>query len=80
MSSIGRTMVRLEEKGELDDTLFVLVSDHGATRMHTHVDLAQWFIAPRRADAASPGHLGEGPAGGRDGGRQRVRLDLRPPG
>ena len=43
--AIGHTMMRLDEKGELDDTLFVLVSDHGATKMHTHVDLAQWFIA-----------------------------------
>ena len=43
--SIGQVMLRLEEKGELDDTLLVLVSDHGATKMHTHVDLAQWFMA-----------------------------------
>ncbi len=43
--SIGQVMARLDEKGEADDTLLVLVSDHGATKMHTHVDLAQWFMA-----------------------------------
>jgi len=43
--SIGRAVVRLDELGALDDTLFVLVSDHGATKMHTHVDLAEWFMA-----------------------------------
>jgi hypothetical protein len=41
--SIGAVTARLQEKGELDDTLFVLVSDHGATKMHTHLDLALWF-------------------------------------
>lgn len=43
--TIGEAMTALEERGELDETLFVLVSDHGATVMHTHLDLAQWFIA-----------------------------------
>lgn len=43
--TVGRVMARLEERGELDDTLFVLVSDHGATTMHTHIDLADWFRA-----------------------------------
>ncbi len=38
-------MERLQERGELDETLLVLVSDHGATKMHTHLDLAQWFTA-----------------------------------
>ena len=43
--SIGRVMARLDEKGELDDTLFVMVSDHGATEMHTHFELADWFTS-----------------------------------
>jgi len=43
--AIGAVVARLREKGDLDDTLFVLVSDHGATRMHTHLDLALWFTA-----------------------------------
>ena len=42
---IGQVTARLRAKGELDDALFVLVSDHGATKMHTHVDLADWFTA-----------------------------------
>jgi hypothetical protein len=41
--AVGAAVTRLQEKGEFDDALFVLVSDHGATRMHTHLDLAQWF-------------------------------------
>ncbi len=43
--AIGRVIARLDKKGELDDTLFVLVSDHGATEMHTHLELAHWFIS-----------------------------------
>jgi hypothetical protein len=43
--TVGAMVSRLQAKGELEDTLFVLVSDHGATKMHTHMDLAQWFIA-----------------------------------
>ncbi len=75
--SIGAAMARLHEKGELDDTLFVLVSDHGATKMHTHLDLAQWFIGARRADAAPSGGVDPEPARGGHGGRQCVRVDLR---
>lgn len=43
--AIGDATAHLEQKGELEDTLFALVSDHGATPMHTHLDLAQWFSA-----------------------------------
>jgi hypothetical protein len=43
--TVGELMARLARKGELDDALIVLVSDHGATRMHTHLDLADWFRA-----------------------------------
>ena len=79
-SSTGRSaavMARLAEKGELDDTLFVLVSDHGATRMHTHVDLAHWFIARGVPTLHHPVIVGAEPARGGDGGRQRIRIDLR---
>ena len=41
--TIGQVMLRLRQRGQLDDTLFVLVSDHGASAMHTHLDLADWF-------------------------------------
>jgi hypothetical protein len=40
---IGQLVRRLEQRGELDDTLIALVSDHGATPVHTHLDLANWF-------------------------------------
>ncbi len=43
--SVGAVTARLQEKGELEDALIVLVSDHGATKMHTHLDLALWFSA-----------------------------------
>jgi hypothetical protein len=35
----------LQARGELDDTLILMVSDHGATVVHTHLDLADWFRA-----------------------------------
>lgn len=34
---------RLAARGELDDALILLVSDHGASVVHTHFDLATWF-------------------------------------
>ena len=41
--TVGQVMQRLRRAAQLDDTLFVLVSDHGASVMHTHLDLADWF-------------------------------------
>ena len=41
--TIGRLRARLRERGELDDSLIILVSDHGAAPVHTHLDLADWF-------------------------------------
>jgi hypothetical protein len=43
--TVGRLRQRLRHRGELDDSLILLVSDHGATRVHTHLDLADWFRA-----------------------------------
>lgn len=43
--AVGALMARLSARRELDDTLIALVSDHGATPMHTHLDLALWFSA-----------------------------------
>lgn len=40
---VGRLLAILERRGELEETLIVLVSDHGATSVHTHLDLARWF-------------------------------------
>lgn len=43
--TVGLLRQRLHEKGELDGSLILLVSDHGASRVHTHLDLAHWFRA-----------------------------------
>jgi hypothetical protein len=40
---IGGVRDRLGARGELDSTLILVVSDHGATPVHTHLDLADWF-------------------------------------
>lgn len=44
-ATVGAMRARLAARGELDDTLILLVSDHGASRVHTHLDLADWFRA-----------------------------------
>lgn len=36
---IGEACNLLTKKNELDDTLIIIVSDHGQTRTHTHIDL-----------------------------------------
>jgi hypothetical protein len=41
--TIARMMQVLQMRGEFDDTLIALVSDHGSSVMHTHLDLADWF-------------------------------------
>jgi hypothetical protein len=43
--TVGRLRDRLRQRGELEDSLILLVSDHGATSVHTHLDLADWFRA-----------------------------------
>ena len=43
--TVGRVRRRLTERGELDQTLLLMVSDHGASVVHTHLDLADWFRA-----------------------------------
>ena len=40
---VGCVVERLRARRELDDTLLLLVSDHGAAPVHTHLDLAEWF-------------------------------------
>jgi hypothetical protein len=42
-ATVGRVRERLRQRGELDGTLMLVVSDHGATPVHTHLDLADWF-------------------------------------
>lgn len=41
--TIGALRQLLQSQGQLDDSLILLVSDHGASRVHTHLDLADWF-------------------------------------
>jgi hypothetical protein len=40
---VGRMMKQLRSRGELERSLILLVSDHGSSPVHTHVDLADWF-------------------------------------
>jgi hypothetical protein len=42
-ATVGRLRQLLGERGELDRSLILLVSDHGASPVHTHLDLAEWF-------------------------------------
>jgi hypothetical protein len=41
--TIGRLLNLLSRRGIVDDTLVLIVSDHGASRVSRHLDLAQWF-------------------------------------
>jgi Type I phosphodiesterase / nucleotide pyrophosphatase len=41
--TVGRLRERLEQRGDLDQSLILLVSDHGSSSVHTHLDLADWF-------------------------------------
>ena len=40
---VGKLREGLRARGELEETLILMVSDHGATVVHTHLDLADWF-------------------------------------
>lgn len=40
---VGRLLDRLAARGELAETLVLVVSDHGASVVHQHLDLAEWF-------------------------------------
>src|SRR6266542_1276670 len=40
---VGQMMKQLRARGELERSLILLVSDHGSSPVHTHVDLADWF-------------------------------------
>ena len=43
--AVGQLRARLRRRGELDQSLILLVSDHGSSSVHTHLDLADWFRA-----------------------------------
>jgi hypothetical protein len=44
-ATVGVVRARLKARGELEETLILLVSDHGASTVETHLDLAEWFRA-----------------------------------
>ncbi len=41
--TIGRMVSALDRRGIADDTLILIVSDHGASRVKRHFDLAEWL-------------------------------------
>ncbi len=41
--TVGALIARLTANGQLDDTLILMVSDHGATVVKHHLDLAVWL-------------------------------------
>jgi hypothetical protein len=44
-ATVGKLRERLRERRELEESLILLVSDHGSSPVHTHLDLAEWFRA-----------------------------------
>lgn len=42
---VGRLRERLAARGELEQSLVLVVSDHGSASVHTHLDLPDWFRA-----------------------------------
>ncbi len=41
--SLGNVVARLKEKGAYEDTLIIMVSDHGLSATHSHLDLGKYF-------------------------------------
>jgi hypothetical protein len=52
--TVGRLRERLAARGELRHTLMLLVSDHGASVVRQHLDLADWFRAQGIPTLAHP--------------------------
>ncbi len=53
-ATIGAMTERLRALGRLDETLIMIVSDHGAAPVHGHLDLATWFRARQARALAHP--------------------------
>ena len=53
-ATVGRLRERLARRGELDDTLIMLVSDHGAAPITAHLDLPEWFRGQGIATLSHP--------------------------
>ncbi|MCB0543749.1 MAG: alkaline phosphatase family protein [Saprospiraceae bacterium] len=45
--SVGKAVEKLKKQGRWDETLMILISDHGLTATHTHLDLARFFKQKR---------------------------------
>jgi len=52
--TVGMLREQLARKNELHDSLILIVSDHGASAVHTHLDLADWFRAQGVPTLAHP--------------------------
>ena len=76
-ATVGAVRERLARRGELESTLILVVSDHGATVVRSHLDLAGWFRARGIPTLVAPGHLGAQSTRGRDGRRQWLGDGLR---
>jgi hypothetical protein len=53
-AAIGALLDTLESRGESERALVLVVSDHGASPVHTHLDLADWFRAQGVPTLAHP--------------------------
>jgi len=53
-TTVGRLRQHLTSTGEVEDSLILIVSDHGASAVHTHLDLADWFRAQGVPTVAHP--------------------------
>ena len=53
-ATVGRLRELLRQRGELEQSLILMVSDHGASRVHTHLDLGDWFRAQGVPTLAHP--------------------------
>jgi hypothetical protein len=51
---IGTLVERLAARGDLAETLLLVVSDHGAAVVHEHLDLPEWFRAQGVRTLAHP--------------------------
>ena len=52
--TVGELQQRLALRGEADQSLILIVSDHGASVVHRHFDLADWFRAQGVATVSHP--------------------------
>lgn len=52
--TVGQLRRQLLHRGQLEDSLILLVSDHGSSPVHTHLDLADWFRAQDVPTLAHP--------------------------